>query len=67
MRAQWDSFFNQTKHSAYYVPFVHALNVSDFKLEGGGVIDGQGACWWKANCRTRCSLKTVLSDTQAWR
>ena len=53
MRAQWDSFFNQTKHSAYYVPFVHALNVSDFKLEGGGVIDGQGACWWKANCRTR--------------
>ena len=48
--APWDSF--PAKQPRYYAPFVHALNVTDFVLDGGGggVIDGQGACWWEANC-----------------
>jgi polygalacturonase len=50
-RAPWDSYAGAgwSRRPAYYAPFVHALNVTDFALEGLGVIDGQGACWWKAN------------------
>jgi polygalacturonase len=47
-RVPWDSY--PAKQPKYYSPFVHALNVTDFVLDGGGVIDGQGSCWWKANC-----------------
>lgn len=47
-RAPWDSY--PIKYPKYYSPFVHALNVTDFVLDGGGVIDGQGSCWWNANC-----------------
>jgi hypothetical protein len=49
-RPAWKSYAGIKGGEAYYAPFVHAVNVTDFKLEGGGVIDGQGGCWWKANC-----------------
>jgi polygalacturonase len=50
-RSPWDSFpTSKPQMKSYYVPFVHALNVTDFVLDGGGVIDGQGACWWTADC-----------------
>ena len=49
-RPAWDAYAGINGGEAYYAPLVHALNVTDFKLEGGGVIDGQGGCWWKANC-----------------
>ena len=27
-------------------PFLHVLNATDVKINGGGVIDGQGQVWW---------------------
>ena len=44
-RPAWNSYAGVKGGAAYYAPFVHAVNVTDFKLEGGGVIDGQGGCW----------------------
>ena len=53
-RSPWDSFPTvKPQMERYYAPFVHALNVTDFVLDGGGVIDGQGACWWAADCDYR--------------
>lgn len=40
--APWVSFGGQRK----YAPFLHVVNSTDVILEGGGVLDGNGSCFW---------------------
>lgn len=35
-------------------------NVDNFKVEGGGIINGNGNTWWKKSCKINKDLVSTL-------